>query len=715
MRRNGSLAWMAAALAAALPVIASAAGPVAGGGEEALRQLREERRRIAHRPRGILFNNDGCDVLYFPPDLAPTVSNFLARRTAPLAGTQVGAIAYCSISSGFGFFTHDTKAGTVMDRTPGDYGLQPGKRNITRDLIGAGSDCLAAVTAFAHSNRMECFWSMRMNDTHDAAHRPDKPFLLYPKLKEDHPDWLVGDGTNRTPHGRWSSVDYARPEVRDLAFRYIEEVCRGYDVDGIELDFFRHLCFFRSTATGGVAGQAERDMMTGFLRRVRAMTETEGLRRGRPILVLLRTPDSAGFCRDMGLDLEAWLREGLADLLATTCYFRLNPWETSVALGHAHDVPVYPCLSDSRVKGETRFRRSSVEAYRGRALAAWAAGADGIHVFNHFDVDGPRSPVFRELGDPEALRRRERLYFVTVRDGKPEAWLAGGSRHRTVSVLAPSAPVAFSAGKPLRVELPAGETPSSAGASRATLHVRLGGHGDAPPVSGTFNGRALPPGSVTNDWCDFPIEPAWIRSGANLVELIPAAGEDGWTASYEPGVRAGSGWTADSGSSRTDVRPEGHALLIADRGTNSGDYVYLRHPWAADPGTEAVIEARVRVVSGLVRVIFANGSASERLDLRPDGIRLWSRASARHAMDTTDSFHDYRIELRGKVLRVLVDGKARIEVSEGWGRDAAGRNEVCFGAADSPSMGEALWELVRVRSGGLVCRDMVLRVAPPGP
>ena len=714
MRRGVPPAVLSAVLAAIAPAVTLVAAPADGDGG-ALRRLRDERRTLAHRPRGILFNNDGCDVLYFPPDLAPSASNFLARRTAPLAGTQVGAIAYCSLSSGFGFFTHDTKAGAVMDRQPGDFGMQPGMRNITRDLIAAGSDCLAAVTALAHSNRMECFWSMRMNDTHDAAHRPDKPFLLWPRLKEDHPDWLVGDCTNRTPHGRWSSVDYARPEIRDLAFRFVEDVCRSHDVDGVELDFFRHLCFFRSTATGGVAGREEREAMTGLLRRIRAMTEAEGLRRGRPILVLVRTPDSVGFCRDLGLDLEVWLREGLVDLLATTCYFRLNPWETSVALGHAHGVPVYPCLSDSRVTGETRFRRSSVEAYRGRALAAWAAGADGIHIFNHFDVAGPRSAVFRELGDPAALRRMERLYFVTVRDGKPEAWLAGGSRHRTVSVLAPSAPAPFAADRPLVVDLPAGETPDPATASRATLHVRLSGSGGTPPVSGTFNGHVLSAGTVTNDWCDLPVDPAWIRSGANRVELVPAGGASWWDAAFGPGSRVGDGWDLDARAGPARATREGRAMRIADRGTNSGDYVYLRTAWAAEPGGEAVVEARVRVVSGLNRILVSNGTAAERLDLRPDGIRLWSRPATRHAMDTTDRYHDYRIEMRGTTLRILVDGRVCIEASDGWGRDAAGRREVGFGAADSPSLGEALWESVRAASGGRVCRDLVLRVVPRAP
>ena len=37
--------------------------------------------------------------------------------------------------------------------------------------------------------------------------------------------------------GGWTAVDYAHPEIRDLAFRYVEEVCRNYDVDGVHFDF----------------------------------------------------------------------------------------------------------------------------------------------------------------------------------------------------------------------------------------------------------------------------------------------------------------------------------------------------------------------------------------------------------------------------------------------------------------------------------------------
>ncbi len=692
-----------------LPVDAETAG---------LKQLRETRQQLAHRQRRVIFNNDGCDCLYFPKDEKATVENFLAKRTTPLQGTQVDTISYCTISSGFSFFTHNTKVGAVLKRQSGDYGIRPDMRNITQELIDQGTDCLQAVLEFAHKSKMECFWSMRMNDTHDAAYRPDKPFLLYPQLKLDHPEWLVGDPVKRSRYGRWSSVDYARPEIRDLAFRYIEEVCRNYDVDGVELDFFRHLCFFKSTAHGGKSNDAERDMMTGLIRRVRAMTEEVGLKRGRPILIMVRATDSVEFNRDMGLDVERWLKEGLADMLVTTCYFRLNPWETSVALGHKYGVPVYPCLSDSRVKGEGRFKRGSVESYRGQALEAWAAGADGIHLFNLFDVFGPHSPVFKEAGDPKVLRTLNRLYFVTVRDGKPDTWLTGGSEHRNLPILTPAYVKAITASKPLSVDMMVGEDFDAKTEAKVTLHAQMPALRNVRDVSVKLNGHELTGGKLVKDWLDLNVNPTWIKKGANRIEIAvdPQPPDDGqWTIAYEADKLPAKPWMRDTGSPRTSERFANGTLVIADRGIVPGDFHYYRYPWGADPVGKSVVEARVKVISGLSRIIISNSLAQERLELFPDRIELWSRKTIRYAMDTTKDFHVYRIVTQGKNVKVYVDGELRLDGSGAYVKDGAGRNEICFGASDSTNVGEACWDYVRARGGGQSCYDLVLEVSYPKP
>jgi hypothetical protein len=81
-----------------------------------LEQLRAARAKLAAQPRRLIANNDGCDCLYFPGDVEPTPEHFLERRTTMLAGSQVGTVSYCTISSGFGQFTHDTKVGAVLTR-----------------------------------------------------------------------------------------------------------------------------------------------------------------------------------------------------------------------------------------------------------------------------------------------------------------------------------------------------------------------------------------------------------------------------------------------------------------------------------------------------------------------------------------------------------------------------------------------------------------------
>ncbi|MBT7297987.1 MAG: hypothetical protein HN849_00650, partial [Victivallales bacterium] len=72
------------------------------------------------------------------------------------------------------------------------------------------------------------------------------------------------------------------------------------------------------------------------------------------------------------------------------------------------------------------------------------------------------------------------------------------------------------------------------------------------------------------------------------------------------------------------------------------------------------------------------------------------RGGGRYAMNTTDSFHTYRMVTQGEDIKVYVDGKLRIDGSGCYTKPAVGgRNDIGFGAANSPSLGEALWDYVR--------------------
>ena len=676
-----------------------------------------QRKELAHRRRRVILNNDGCDALHFPTNKEPTPEHFLALRTTALAGSHVDTLFYCSISSGFSNFTHNTRVGELLTRdVPKELG-EARATNITRTLADQGADPLKLVVEFCHKNRIECFWSMRMNDTHDVAHRPEKPYPLFPALKTAHPEYLVGSLSDPPKQGTWSSVDYARPEIRDLAFRYIEEVCRGYDVDGVELDFLRHACYFKSAAYGGTATDAERDLISDLMRRVRAMADAEGRRRGRPILIAIRVPDSVEYSRATGLDVERWLREGLVDLLIGSCYSQLNPWEYLVELGHRYGVPVYPGLSESRVRGEVPpYRRQSQQSYRARALRAGQAGAEGIYLFNFFN---PNAPMLRELGDPALLRRLDRDCFVTVRDGDPARYLADGRRYRNLPTITPGSPLPVKAGAPRQVDLLVGDSPAGVDAlPEVTLNLLTMGRGG---VSVRLNETDLGEGVAAGLWRRYSVRPELVKPGKNVVALATKPGEERqaregeWDVAYAGTAKPQPPWHTDPPRKSQVVEMREGALLLADRGEAGGDYCYYTLPWSVDPAAESVIEARVRVVSGWNNLLISNGVANERVSLYPDRVAFYE-AKREYRMDTTDRFHTYRVTLRGEDIKVYVDDVLRLDGTGTLKAPVQGeRNEVAFGAANSPGRGEALWESVKLRaaSTAVAVHDIVLSIRYP--
>ena len=134
-----------------LALLCPAGGVLAQAAPDAFVAKRHE---LAHRQRRIILNDDGNVVIYYPKNLPLTAENVLVQRTSPLLGSQVDSLFYCPISSGFSYFTHNTKVGTVLEHPiadkSGDY--VPNTRNITRDLINQGTDALKMIVDFARAN-----------------------------------------------------------------------------------------------------------------------------------------------------------------------------------------------------------------------------------------------------------------------------------------------------------------------------------------------------------------------------------------------------------------------------------------------------------------------------------------------------------------------------------------------------------------------------------
>ena len=478
-------------------------------------ELRAERKRAADRKRRIIFNNDGCDAVYFCDKATPQC--LLESRTTNLLGKQVDTIGYCTWCSGFGYFTHATKLADVFDTT--SVAGDPKGRGFSNNKVGAfieqGTDPLDIMVDFCKKNGIEVWWTMRMNDTHDRYGAWYSPHL-YPPFKKEHPGCVLKPNDRKT-----TGVNYAMERVRETALAYIREVCENYDVDGIDLDFYRHLLYFPSNADLKDATQEERDMMTDLMRKVRAMTEEVGMKRGRPILVSIRVPDDVGYCKAKGFDIEKWLEEGLVDTMEVTGYVRLNPWETSVALGHKYGVPVFAGLSETRMKD--RGPRGKIECYRGRAMNAWAAGADAIYLFNAFN---PNHPLWNELGDPASLASKNKLFTTGCRGFKPyiNQWIKNGYRFLGRDPVSPERPRFFQDGKPVDITLRVGQKvePADGKTPSAELRLRLA-RVEGDDVAVTLNGTKLGDAKKLKDaeWFSWSVAPKIIKKGENRITVTP--------------------------------------------------------------------------------------------------------------------------------------------------------------------------------------------------
>jgi hypothetical protein len=500
------------ALAGARQAAAEAPSDVAASSSESMKVWRKS---AADRRRRIIFNNDGAEPVM--QMTKPTAKEFLDLRTTGLLGSHVDSIFYCPRCSGFGMFTYFTKVGEVFTTREGRY-----QNNQMEALLREGVDPLRVMVDFCKENELEMFCSFRMNDNHDGTTADYAPLIFRAnKFKNAHPELLLGTINKRPKIGAWASVDYGRTEIRDLAFRFAEEVCNNYDIDGIELDFFRHPVFFKSTSRGEVSTDEDRAAMTDLLARIRNHADRTGKSRGRPILIAVRVPDSVDYCHAIGLDLERWLKDDLLDLYIAAGTFQLNDWDYSVALARKYGVKVYPSLDDSRGKDPAGIaRRMTQLSYRGRAANVWASGADGVYLYNFFDHSDSKALSLREMGSAEILARLDKDYLPAARGVVRSS---GGclpyQKFQNAETLNPANPKTIEPGKSTSAHLVVGETVDSDSAAGVKLRLLFRKSVDAEDAEVKFNGRRLVMTRSDNHWLEGRLSVADLRRGANMVAV----------------------------------------------------------------------------------------------------------------------------------------------------------------------------------------------------
>lgn len=449
----------------------------------------ELRLEARNRTRKIIVNNDGCDIL----NTAPTREDLLKKWSIHIPDTQATTIFYCPIAVGLSLFSHRTKVGEFLNHKS------------VAAFHKQGIDPLETTATFAREHDLEIFFSLRMNDTHDNKDGPSG--IYWSNFKENNPHLMVGFGDRKITNGTKSALDYSKQEVRDRVFAIIEEAVDNYDLDGVELDFFRHLQYFPSTATGGVASDEERAKITALVGKIREKLDAKE-KSGKALLLAIRVPDSVAYCRELGLDIEEWMRRGWVDLLITTDYFQLNPWSYSVALARKHGVKFYAGLSTNRTDRwvNTKARHLLMEAkpprndhssVNGRAMAALAEQADGIYLFNFiYGFPSGRDVLLDYIGDLTTARQHPRTYFVSNLGYRYSAGAAvsNGARHASLSFLNPRDPEPLSS-SPRHLIVETGESPAFP--IQATMHFHTSNIPPDQSFKVVLNGKTFSPENVS--------------------------------------------------------------------------------------------------------------------------------------------------------------------------------------------------------------------------
>jgi len=364
-------------------------------GTELTAELKAARDEAKNKKRGIIYNNDGNDVYKYYDNYPGTfdishldgttinAENFLKPRTYGLEDTQVGTVFYCT--GVFNSYTHESSGLT-------DVRVRDWSRALKEYT---GKDSLTTMIDYVHSLDKEIFWSMRMNDTHDYIYEENQldpwkqanmDLLMY--RKADIPNMKFGGE-------RWTSVDYTLTPVRQVVYDILKDTLTRYDVDGLELDFTRWPIFFKEVVDGEELYPENLERMNNLVRMIRDLTEKISIERNKPILLAIYVPDSMGLCKFVGLDIETWLGEDLVDIVSIGCHSgAFQSWEDGIGEYKDHDVQIYACLEPLNYnKGADPF-----EVDKNEAAIAYQAGADGIYLYNYFDINHERYDI---LGSPE--------------------------------------------------------------------------------------------------------------------------------------------------------------------------------------------------------------------------------------------------------------------------------------------------------------------------
>ena len=344
-------------------------------------------------------------------------------------------------------------------------------------------------------------------------------------MKKAHPDWLIRTWKEALdPDGYIYLWNYAQQGVRDYKLAILREMAENYDLDGIELDFCRTPPFLPLGRQWD-----QRDKLTDFVRSVRLMMLEVEKRRGRPLLLACRVPDSLRVARMDGFDLDTWASELLVDIFVPGSRSLDYDMAGFRRITRGTPIKVYPCLEGHHTSDG--YSNPPIEVTRGAVANWWSQGADGIQTMNYCARNRVPGP-YGEICSPETLKDKDKDFVVQRRGGggvsrdiwpSPDDWYTPTWSYCNTNMFSPlPATMAKKSNVDTLLPLYVADDVNADGdrVKSITLHVLLS---DAAAIKeqieASINGVLLGRPSVEQGWLVFKLQPKQLAKGENIVGL----------------------------------------------------------------------------------------------------------------------------------------------------------------------------------------------------
>ncbi|WP_432799938.1 hypothetical protein [Poriferisphaera sp. WC338] len=309
------------------------------------------------------------------------------------------------------------------------YGFKPASD--FNEYVYGGGDMVKVLVETCREYGLSPFVSFRMNDGHylrwDYKRPPPSGYHTLSKFYVEHaPEYCIGDKFEGEQLDSWDArvQNWSIPEVRQYKLSLIEELCKNYDLDGIELDFMRHASYFDLSKT---TSEERKAIMSDVIRSIRTYLDNNSHGNRRKLCV--RIPAFISDHDRIGLDVKKWAEAGVDMFNISSHYFLCQQTDLPQMVKMAPNKAFYLEMTHTTRTGKVfnsksydgfTIRRSTETQFYTAAHLAYSRGAQGVSTFNF--------QYYREFGDPRSGPFFEPPFHIFKNIGDPD-WVAQQPQH----------------------------------------------------------------------------------------------------------------------------------------------------------------------------------------------------------------------------------------------------------------------------------------------